>query len=273
MSSAPTERPAWRSRLAAPRLLWLGPEGLWDHGSPPRWWQGRPWRRAAGQSAAAQPHASFDAWCQAHPGQACQLLLSGWLLHELLLDPQLPLADDTARLACGRGLLQHYHGEAALQWPLAAWQAAGRHGISALHAMPLVALQASARQAGVALQAVRPWWSQALAMAWQLVPALARASSARLLVVDGTLLTQVNLEQGRLQQLQQRRLADARPDSLRSWHAGQPAVACSLAIGHGLAGAWPGNGGDGLQLLASLQGQSPAALWVDSGVHALAVAA
>jgi hypothetical protein len=265
-----TERPAWGTRLAPSHALWLGPDGLWDHGPMPGW---RPWRPGDALRAAARPHAGFDAWCQAHHGMGCQLVLSGWLLHEVLLDAQLPLADDTARLAYARNLLQHYHGDAAQQWPLAAWQAGGRHGVSALHACTLAALQASARQAGVALRRVRPWWSLALAMAWQLVPALAQAGAARLLVVDGALVTQVDLERGRVLQLVQRRLADAQPASLRAWHATLAPVPCSVALGHGLATPWQAADGDTLHCLGALHGPAPSALWAGAATTGMAAAA
>jgi hypothetical protein len=263
VSSAANERGAWGRRLAPPHALWLGPDGLWDHGPMPGW---RPWARGGQDHAWPRRHDSFDAWCAASPGQACQLILSAWLLHELLLDPRLPLADDTARLAYARGLLQHYHGEAAAAWPLAAWQAGGRHGVSALHALTLPALQASARQAGVSLRGIRPWWSLALAMAWQQVPALAHADTGRLQLVDGLLVTQIELARGRVHQLLQRRLAAAQPGCLRDWQATLPPVVCRVALGHGLDAPWRPAAGDALQVLGILHGSAPAALWARASV-------
>jgi hypothetical protein len=261
--SAQTERPRWRLPL------WLGPGGLGDHGPAPGW------RGRAPGTLQHHPshHPSFEAWCQAMPGHGCQLVLSAWLLHELLLDAQLPLRDDTARLAYARALLQHYHGEAAAQWPLAAWQAGGRHGVSALHALTLSALQASARQGDVALRSVRPWWSLALAAACQRHPVLAAAAQARLLVVDGSLVTQIELAQGRLQLLLQRRLASTQVASLQHWHATLPALPCSIAMGHGLDSPWPGTAvRDGLHALDTLQGPAPAALWARPAAAATATA-
>jgi hypothetical protein len=251
----------WGRRLSPSHALWLGPDGLWDHGPMPGW---RPWSASQAGVTAPQRHASFDAWCQARPGHGCQLVLSGWLLHELLLDPQLPLSDDTARLAYARGLMQHYHGDAALQWPLASWQAGGRHGVSALHALTLADLHACARPAGVPLRRVRPWWSMAMTMAWQQVPALARAATGRLLVVDGALVTQIELARGQVQQLLQRRLADTQPGSLQAWHAAQPPVSCSVAVGHGLASPWPAGADNSLLAIGTLQGDAPAVLWAQA---------
>lgn len=267
MLSVTTERPAGTApalpllpalarRLAPSHALWLGPGGLWDHGAMPGW---RPWAGAATTPTAPRHHAGFDAWCRTMPGDGCTLILSGWLLHELLLDPTLPLADDTARLGYARRLLQHYHGDAAAHWPLAAWQAGGQRGVSALHALTLQDLQAGARQAGVALRGVRPWWSLALALAQQQQPALAAAERARLLVVDGRLVTCVDLARGRLDGLQQRRLDRADASSLLALQADLPGVDRCAAIGHGLAA--PAEGGGGIQWLGHLHGAAPAALW------------
>jgi hypothetical protein len=255
---ATTERPAWTNRLATPHALWLSPAGLRDFGPAPGW------RPLAGPRPAQAPtaddwHANFDAWCQAHAGRSCNLVLSAWLLHELVLDHQLPLGDDTARLAYARNLLRHYHGEPAAHWPLAAWQAAGRHGVSALHATTLGALQTSARRASVLLRSVRPWWSLALAVALQQAPRLARADQGRLLVVDGTLVTQIDLARGQLTQLLQRLLPEPTQAALRATLQGQ-AEAFTCALGHGMRDEPPAND-DHLLCLGSMQGRSPAALW------------
>jgi hypothetical protein len=249
------ERSAWLTRRGPPHALWLGRDGLWDHGAMPGWW-----RPAAPAASAPVPHASFDAWCQAHPGAACGLVLSSWLLHELLLDRALPLVDDSARLAYARSLLQHYHGDDAAEWPLAAWQVAGRRGVSALHGLRLTALQDSARQAGVVLRSVRPWWSLALALARQQVGALSQGAAARLLVVDGALVTQIDLVRGTLERLENRRLgaaATAGP-ALQTLVDDAPVGACH-ALGHGLdlpAGLPPG-----LLTLGPLDGAAPAGWW------------
>ena len=274
----------WLSWRGPPHALWLGRNGLWDYGARPGW------RRPAAPALtvptpdavtplavtplavtslvrtppAPVPHASFDAWCQAHPGAACELAVSSWLVHELLLDAALPLADDPARLVYARGLLQHYHGDEAAEWPLAAWQVAGRHGVSALHGLRLPALQHSARQAGVALRAVRPWWSLALALARPLVMPTALAASAspaalwRLLVVDGSLVTQIDLVHGTLDRLQNRCLGAAEGPALQALVDDAPALACH-ALGHGLVA--PVVLPQGLVALAPLDGPAPAALW------------
>lgn len=242
----------WLRRRGASRVLWLGRHGLWDYGAAPGW------RRLSAAPAAPQHHASFDAWCQAHPGAACDLVVSSWLLHELLLDTALPLADDPARLAYARNLLQHYHGDEAADWPLAAWQVAGRHGVSALHGLRLTALQHSARQAGVVLRAVRPWWSLALSLARPPGRPNDPAPAWRLLVVDAGLVTQIDLVRGTLDRLQNRRLGTAEGLALQALVDDLPALACH-AVGHGLA--TPAVLPHGLVALGPLDGPAPAALW------------
>ena len=219
---------SWRSRLAPARALWLGPGGLWDHG--PCGWPGR--RTAA---PAPRHHAGLAGWCQGRRGQAAALWLSGRWLHEVLVDARLPLADDMALLAYARGLLQHYHGDAAAAWPLAAWRAGGAQGVSALHGVPLADLQAQARQAGVALRSVQPAWTRALALARRRDPALNRADRARVLVVEGDQLGQIDLAAGRVVGMQQRRLAAPTWDALQAWAAADPVAPCAV-LGHGLAG-------------------------------------
>jgi hypothetical protein len=241
-------------------MLWLGQGALWDLGARPRW---RPAGRAQpGPPTVPQRHAGFDAWCQAHAGQACSLLLSAWLVHELLTDGAPVPASDQARLAHARGVLQHYHGEAALTWPLAAWQSGGRHGVSALHGLALPALQDSARRAGVRLRAVRPAWSLALATALQQAPALARAAAGRLLVVDGVMVSQIDLSRGALTGLQQRRLPTPTLPALQALAPDAADTVC-VAIGHGLQPASDGQavlGLRGIGCVGSLFGEAPAPL-------------
>lgn len=247
------ERAAWLPRRGAPHSLWLGRHGLWDYGAMPGWR-----RPAAPALSAPVAHASFDTWCQAHPGASCGLVVSSWLLHELLLDSALPLPDDRARLAYARGLLQHYHGDDATEWPLAAWQVAGRRGVSALHALRLTALQDSARRAGVALRSVRPWWRLALSLAQQQLRSFDQDNAARLLVVDGGLVTQIDLARGLLARLENRRLYAAEGPALQALVDDAPGGTCH-ALGHGLA--TPEVLPQGLLAIGPLDGPAPAALW------------
>ena len=182
-----------------------------------------------------------------------------------MIETGLPLADDAALLRYARGVLQHYHGDAAAGWPLAAWQAAGARGVSALHAVALDSLQASLRSAGVALRSLRPAWCQALAVAARQQPALLQGHNTRLLVVEGARLTQLDLAQGRLVGLQHRRLAQASLAALTDWVADHPVPLC-LAVGHGLAAPLtavdrPAGLPSGLTVLGRLDSPVPGLGW------------
>lgn len=135
-----------------PRPLLLAVDGLWDPAS------------------AAAPFADFAAWCRAHPGLACELWLGAGVLADVLGDVADPQAGNSGELrtAAARGawvqrVLFHYHGEAAVAWPLLPWQHAGAWGATALRGLSLAGLQAQAREHGVLLRAVRPLWPRLLA--------------------------------------------------------------------------------------------------------------
>ncbi|MFA6262766.1 MAG: hypothetical protein WC760_15005 [Bacteroidia bacterium] len=218
-----------------PVSLLLGDNGLWDGH---RHWP------------------SFNAWCEANPRRACRLWLASTLLRELVCDEALPLADDAAVLAWARPLLQHYHGEAALAWPLAAWQQGRRRGVSALQGVSLAVLRNAADDAGVRLLGVAPWWSLVLRRALKRHAAL-RRGSARLLIVEGPCVAVIGLEVGSIKQLELRRLQAAEPDALSQWlqdSAGPP----PLAVGYGLA-AGPVIG---IDFAETLTGAAPSPRWL-----------
>ncbi len=209
-----------------------------------------------------QHWSSFEHWCQAHPQRRCTLWLSSHLLHELVCDADLPLHDDPAVLAWAQPQLQHYHGEAAATWPLAAWQQGRRRGVSALHGLPLQTLQDSASRHRVRLAAVRPWWSLVLPLALRQHAAL-RAVQARLLVVEGVGVTVLDLCRGQVTGLALRRLDDATPRALADWLseglADQPGPSDNtVAVGYGLAAGAVA----GLHLEAGADRPAPAPRWL-----------
>lgn len=216
-------------------LLLLGDGGLWDGH--------RQWP-------------SFDAWCTAHPRHACRLWLASALLHELVCDEGLPLADDGAVLAWARPLLQHYHGDAALAWPLAAWQQGRRRGVSVLQGVSLDALRAAAEGSGVRLLGVAPWWSLVLRRALKRHAALRRGDT-RLLVVEGRCMAVIGLHDGTVHQLELRRLQAAQPAALGRWLLDSAGPA-PLAIGYGLA-VGPAAG---IDVADTLTGATPAPRWL-----------
>lgn len=162
----------------------------------------------------------FEAWCRDHPGSAVELVVSARALHELVVEPGLPLADLDAVQAYAQQQFAHYFGAAAQRFVIAPWQAGPACGASALHGLDLAALQAQARAAGVRIAAVRPAWARWLAA----LPAATRAASGRVVWHEGEVAVVIQLDQGRVAALQSRRvhaLADL----------GAPGEAAPLAVG------------------------------------------
>lgn len=239
--------------MSRPMPEWLAPAR----------WMARPQPLLLGASAVwdgTQPHADLAAACAAHRGRRVRLWLSSAVLVETPCPDGLPIADDAAALDWARGLLLHYHGEAAAGWPLAAWQGGRRRGVSAWRTPSLDAVRATARAAGVHLADVRPWWPAVLRQALRRAPAL-RRGPARLLLAEGAWLTAVDLDDGDADAVQVRRLAAADGAALRDWQAAQPARP-TVTVGYGLAG-WHGD--DGAQALdaAALARSAPDAAWLN----------
>ncbi len=251
--SRPTPDRAGRGRLSPARLaaqwlarfrlapLLLRSEGVWD---------------------GLQAWPGFDAWCEAHGGQSCALSVSSALLHELVCDVDLPLADDPAALAWARPLLQHFHGDAAQGWPLAAWQDGPTRGISALHGVRLDGVLSSARQHGVRVLAVRPWWARVLQLSLKRQPAL-RQGPARLLVLEGQGLTELVLREGQVMGVQIRRLDEATSPALRAWCEEHPGDGPTFTVGYGLAPS--PTGAPGLPAaLDALDAPAPSLRWLSA---------
>ncbi len=148
----------------------------------------------------------LDAWCREHPGTAVELIVSARALHELVVEPGLPLPDLDAVQAYAQQQFAHYFGAAAQRFAVAPWRVAGRSGASALHGLDLAALQARAAAAQVRLVRVRPAWSAWLAS----LPASVRAATGRLVWHEGSdgdvTVVVIEVEQGRVGALQLRRL-------------------------------------------------------------------
>jgi len=259
----------------------------------PAWWRPRATHglllsRSASGAQVLHPDA-FSHWCARHRGQTCQLWLAADLVHDIAVDAALAIGYDRALLDYARPLLVHYHGDAALGWPLAAWHGgAALRGVSALHGLDLAALQAAAQANKVRLCGLRPWWSAALAQP-VLLRTLAAALPQQLLVVQGHHVHHSVWQHGQLLRLQQRRLVAPSWAALAGWwrdsasadseaDAGTPAAAAAV-VGYGLTDAPAAGVSDqGLLVLSALHQGAPAAGWLParrppgSRVVAMAVA-
>lgn len=234
-------------------------------------------KRAAGEPPATARLAEFDhfdAWCTANEGCDARLFVSGHLLHSLWIDPALKLADEEAVRAYARQQFAHYHGAPARQWPLAVWAEGAQAGACALHALDLDALRASAARHGVRLRSVAPLWSAGLGSLTARVPAFADAGPRALALVEGTLVTWLLADAGRVLALQQRFLDAPQVEALaallgRLTAEGGLMVDLPVVVGWGLhdaeTSAEPSTELTSrlrAHVVGSLAGSGPAADWV-----------
>lgn len=242
--------------------LYLHTHGVWAWPHPTR-----------GQAAPApQAHENIDAWCAAHEGSDADVVVSGHLVHSLLVDTAVPLADEHALQTYVRQQFTHYHGAVAQDWPLAHWSEGPQRGACALHALDLAAVQRLCASHDVHLRSVRPAWSVVLQGASQASPLAAHARTA-LAVVDGALVTWLRVEAGQLRALQQRFAASATAPDIAALLAQLAAEAAAestplshppLIVGWGVAVADPGIAWPG-RLLGIEEGPAPAARWLMAG--------
>lgn len=230
-------------------------------------------KRGAGESPASARFAQFDhfdAWCAANEGCNARLFVSGHLIHSLLIDPALKLADEAAVRTYARQQFTHYHGAPARRWPLAAWADGPQAGACALHALDLDALRASAARHDVRLRSVAPLWSAGLGSLTACVPAFADAGPRAFALVEGTLVTWLVADGGRVLALQQRFLDAPQVDALAALLArltaeGGLIAGLPVVVGWGLLDADPGTelmSRLRAHVIGSLAGSGPAADWV-----------
>jgi len=144
----------------------------------------------------------FTTWCHDLPGTAVELIVSARALHELVVEPGLPLADLDAVQAYAQQQFAHYFGAAAQRFAIAPWRQGGARGASALHGLDLAVLSAQADAAQVRLTAVRPAWAAWLAS----LPAATRAGSGRAVWHEGDVAVVITLDHGQVIGLQSRRV-------------------------------------------------------------------
>jgi len=191
-----------RSRFAKPQTLLLGPDGVTS---------GVTSSVASGGQREASPssrHESFADWCQAHVGAACSLVVGARLLHGFAFEPGLPLPDAATREAYARQQFTHYFGAIAQRWAVATWSVDGVGGASALHGVDLAALRAAADLHGVSVRRVEPFWAPLLRTLKRREPAWFMAERAALAWVEGSLLSWITLDAGRVTGLRALRLAE-----------------------------------------------------------------
>ena len=219
----------------------------------------------------ANSAAGLAAWCAGHGGESVDLIVSAHLLHELVCEPGLPLADEAALQAYARQLFGHYFGALAQRWPLATWRVAEQRGASALHGLDWAALAAAAQAAQVDLRRVRPAWGPVLQKLAADEPTWLREPSAALAWVEGQVLTWVALREGQVRALRQLRLLEPTQAALGAALAelregAMPVLVLGYGIDAGASPVWPG-----VRVLSRLDGAAPDLAWFASPVAPAAV--
>lgn len=250
-------REAWQAvrqrRIAHP--LFVRPSEVWSY--------------ALDEPHAAQRYDTVEAWCAAHRQFNAYLVVSGHATHEVVVkdDNTLPLHDAGAVVAWAAQQFVRRHGTAAQQWPVAPWQAAGRHGATAIHGLDLRAAEESAQAHKVRLRAVHTWWPVALAAAMRQQPELGAAPRWQLFIAEGRLLTRVACSEGTVADVEQcwleRPSLPALRQLLQQLVPSGPGADASVLLGYGIDGATPGAVNDlPVRTLGALDGACPAYAWV-----------
>ena len=215
-----------RRRLARPQTLWIAPAGL-ASGAPP-----------------ARPQPAAD-WAAQHAQASVDGVVSELMLHHLLVEPGLPLADRAAVQGYARQQFAHYWGAAATRWPLAAWRQVGgerpQAGASALGSADWPALQQALQARGVRLRSLRPAWAALLPGLVAREPDWWSAPQAALAWVEAdggqASLSWLQWRGGRCEQLRHQRLrapsVEALDEALATLTQAQPALPV-LLMGYGL---------------------------------------
>jgi hypothetical protein len=256
-------------RHSPQRIACLQPDGIlsWDTV-----------RRTTSELPAAERFEHFEAWCTTNEGCDARLFVSGHLAHSLLIDPALNIVDDEAIRTYARQQFTHYHGAPARQWPLAVWADGPQSCACALHALDLDALCASAARHNVRLRSLAPLWSAGLGSLSIRVPALTDPGIRAFALVEGSLVTWLVVDAGRLHAIHQRFLDAPRVDALSTLIGQLVAEGHLLAdlpvvIGWGLNDAEPGSDFTSelrARVIGSLNGDGPGAEWVLDAVRSVA---
>jgi hypothetical protein len=233
----------------------------------------RPWRRTPPRPAwldVAGPQG-----LDGHPLDAVDrsvapldLVLSERLLTPVVADDDLPLADAAGIAAHATQLLSHYHGTAALAWPVAPWTlregARRRSGAWALSAPDVWAALPQP------LRSARPAAWAALAACRAADPAWAEAPHAALAWIEPGLLCWLVLEAGVPQTVRHLRLPSSTPEALaerlQPLRAALPPGTETWMTGYGLSSPWRA-AGPSLRCPDPLEASHPPA-WLWDGVPA-----
>ena len=153
--------------------------------------------------AEATRHESVQKWITTHPGCDMGLWVSGQLVHSLERSAVSAPQDDEALRSNARRELVDRHGDGAAGWALATWKTDVARGVCALAGVDLVKLTQHAREHGVRMQSVVPWWYHAFQEARRCVDALTYAGIGHVCVVEGRQIAWITTTYGLLAAVRQ----------------------------------------------------------------------
>lgn len=211
-------------------------------------------------------HATFADWCGGAGTVDARLVVSAHLLHSLAFAGVSGSDAGALRDAAARSFA-HYHGRPAELWTIAAAAGEEQAFACALHDFDLAAALASATAHGVVPKSVVPLWAEALPAAIARAPALAGADVASLNIVEGRLVTCLDLRSGRLVGVQQRHLdvadTEAFADLLDRRRLESNGAAClAFAVGWGMEGDFEQALAGSCRQIGRVDGRAEASAWL-----------
>jgi hypothetical protein len=178
-------------------LLWLDEQGArWLANEATAWHE--------------DPRPVFECLHECKPGRT-RVWLSETLVHHLVCEPGLPLADESAVRAYAQQQFEHYFGSQAQRWQIELWQQGQQKGATALTRPELLA---TARPALQAARQVSPAWCAALDLAMVAHGPMLQGSAAAVVWVEGALMCWISLRRGQVHQLQHHRLKQPTMEAL-----------------------------------------------------------
>ncbi len=146
----------------------------------------------------------FEAWCAAHPNSCCDVWLSSHLVHNLLIEPELPLLSLVDMRDYVRQQFAYYRGDAALAWPVATSVSGWGRVASVPDGFDLGRWRTAARRHGVHLRTLRPDWTRVAGEALRFAVSkregaagIDTAQPLRLVLTEPGVFTSLRMEGGR----------------------------------------------------------------------------
>lgn len=192
----------WAGALTRRHVVWFGPHGAITRTAGAA--QAELLGGVAESGVLSRADVLFEAWCAAHPNSRCDVWLSSHLVHNLLLEPELP----SLTLADMRDYVRHqfayYRGDAALAWPVATSVSGWGRVATVPDGFDLARWRAAAQRHGVRLRTLRPDWARVAGEAMRFATAARQGALGidttrplRVVLTEPGVFTSLRIEAGR----------------------------------------------------------------------------